>query len=197
MNNSRRLAILLSIVLGMLVGCGTSPKKTNAPSLQHTEQVTIDQKHTELMQRAIALMEKNDITAAEGYLHQVVSSYPGFAPALNNLALINYQRSRFSDAKRYIDQVLSFNSPAPNTFNLAGLIAVETGEYKMAQGYYEQALQKSPSFANAHYNLALLYDMYFQNLPKAIQHYEFYVAAIPTVDEATQQWIEELKRNVK
>lgn len=188
--------ITAMITLSILLGCA-STSRAPEPMAQRAEQTTIDQAHQDMMERAIALLRNNDATTAEGYLLQVVKAYPGFAPALNNLALIHFQRGDIATAKTYNDLVLSFDSPSAETLNLAGLIAVEMGAYQHAQQHYETALAKAGSFANAHYNLALLYDIYFQDLPKAIHHYERYLSAIPQVDEPVQQWVEELKRNVK
>ena len=70
------------------------------------------------------------------------------------------------------------------------------GHYKQAEAQYLAAIKLDAACASCHYNLALLYDLYYQDLGKAIGQYQAYLDHITNTDEDTQAWIEELKRNL-
>jgi len=62
---------------------------------------------------------------------------------------------------------------------------------------YLKAIEIKPAYANAQYNLALLYDIYLQEIELAIKHYEIYTSLLKKPDEATQEWINHLKGTLK
>lgn len=56
---------------------------------------------------------------------------------------------------------------------------VKTGDYREAVLAYEAALDGSPKFAEAHYQLALLYDGKLRNPVSAMHHYQRYLDLAP------------------
>jgi len=85
----------------------------------------------------------------------------------------------------------------PSTSGSATLIAVSRGKYKEAETHYLTAIKLDNKNASAHYNLALLYDVFYQDIRSAIPHYEQYLALINQEDEDTLNWVEELKLNLQ
>ena len=71
---------------------------------------------------------------------------------------------------------------------------VESAE---AKNDYLKAIQLKPDYINAQYNLALLYDIYLQDIKSAIQHYEIYLSLIDKPDEPTLEWVNHLKGTLK
>ena len=67
-------------------------------------------------------------------------------------------------------------------------------KYKQQKKHYKEAIENKNDYAIAHYNLALLYDIYFQDVAKAIPHYEKYMELINNEDKNTADWLEQIKR---
>ena len=65
-------------------------------------------------------------------------------------------------------------------------------QFSEAEKYYKTAISINKNFALAHYNLALLYDIYFQDIKRAYAQYLKYLSLVPD-DKETQAWADELK----
>ena len=102
---------------------------------------------------------------------------------------------QYPAAEQAINRALALENTSGEAFALAGLIQVAQGQYQQAEAKYQLAIKLQPNCASCHYNLALLYDLYYQDLPRAITQYQAYLDHITTTDDDTQAWIEELKRN--
>ena len=61
---------------------------------------------------------------------------------------------------------------------------------------YQQALSSDDSYANAHRNIAILYEIYRGEYDKALQHYHRYLALIGGEDREVSMWIADLERRV-
>lgn len=77
-------------------------------------------------------------------------------------------------------------------YNLA-VILVSQGNFEAAVREYERALRVRPDDAEAHYNLAVLYDTEIKNRPKALEHYRRYIETAPDGPDAgkVKLWIKE------
>jgi len=69
------------------------------------------------------------------------------------------------------------------------------GEIRLAEKNYKEAIKNKDDYAIAHYNIALLYDVYLQDIASAIPHYERYMTLTNNKDKATADWLEQLKNN--
>jgi tetratricopeptide (TPR) repeat protein len=185
---------LLGLLL--LVSC-SSTQPVNTGIAQSTHKSALGDQYRGDYAKALADLEANNNAQAANALTKVMANNPGFVAGWANLALAQLRAGDAAKAKQAMDNALQLDPQSAPLKNLAGLIAVEIGTYKDAEQYYEQALQLNPNLANAHYNLALLNDIHYQNVPKAIEHYERYIALINTADPDTEAWITELKRNLK
>ncbi len=80
--------------------------------------------------------------------------------------------------------------------NVLGLLAVEQKAFKKAETEYLLAVTLDKKLASAHYNLALLYDIYFQDIDKAYQSYQTYLSLNPN-DSKTRDWVDQLKYSLE
>ena len=80
---------------------------------------------------------------------------------------------------------------------MMGFIEKQKGNIVKARDYYLRAIEIKDNYALAHYNLALVYDIYIQDIPKAIGHYQKYLALIKRKDQKTAEWVEQLKASMK
>jgi Tfp pilus assembly protein PilF len=180
----------------LLVGCSTTSPTKSTQNLS-TSKTALSEKYRGDYKKALGDIEAKDYSQANSILNRVMAANSGFVEGWANLALVQLRLGNIVQAKHSATNAMQLELKSASLENLMGLIDVEDGAYKAAEQHYTQALRLDPNFANAHYNLALLNDIYYQNIAKAIQHYERYLALINSADPDTEAWIAELKRNLK
>jgi tetratricopeptide (TPR) repeat protein len=75
-----------------------------------------------------------------------------------------------------------------------GLAYEQQAKYRAAEASYLAALRRNPNDANAHYNLALLYEQQLDNPRQAAAHYRSYLDLRPDADDAdvVRAWLTEM-----
>jgi len=189
------LLLILSIFLG---GCASGPSKTpSAPPIvkkkDTNEQTPSIENLVTLYQDALTELSNNDFKIAEEYFLKVTKKHPDFAGPWANLALIYIKQGLYEKAEKHIQKSLTKNPKMAQALNMAGFIEEQKGNINKAKNYYEKSIEKNPGYTLAHYNLALLYDIYLQNIPEAIKHYQQYLSLLNDEDEEIENWVEELK----
>lgn len=193
-----KLVVAFAVAGTLLTACespGTQPT-TQAPSSNETSGPIQPSVLTELDKNiylnAVEQLSNGEYKKSEKTLVKLEKKYPHHQGIKINLATSYYQQKAFVRAKEICEQAMRSNESSPEIFNLLGLISVENKEFITGQQHYQRAIALNDNFANAHYNLALLYDIYFQDIPKAYQHYEKYLKLVPN-DTETTDWLEQLK----
>ena len=128
-------------------------------------------------------------------LQNLAKTNPQFPGVLINLAAIECQLQQWQAAGALLKRLPNAEQ-SPQALNLMGLVAQHSGQINQAEQYYLTAAQNPAAPAEAHYNLALLYDIYWQDPTKALPYYETYARARPE-DKAVSDWITEIKRKAK
>ena len=103
----------------------------------------------------------------------------------------------FADAKRYEEaaEALSMSAQfwpnSPRTFNNLGEVFRRTRQFEKAKGAYDKAVSLDPQYADAHYNLGILYDNHLRDRGKAANHYRKYLDLDPKSPDAAEvgQWL--------
>lgn len=180
----------------IMVGCTSSPSKQGEPvtSPVHTQFTPSEKKAYEL---ALTHIKTGELEKAERSLVKLGQAHAGDLAVWINLTAVYYYNNKLDQASTTLSQARKINPDIADIHNLAGLIAVERGEYKEAEKSYLAALMLDKSHSKAHYNLALIYDIFYQDLAKAIIHYEHYLKLNPQEDKDTLSWVEELKLSLK
>lgn len=193
---ARRGCILLVSVILLLAGCASSPPAPQGIA-QSTGKSSLNEKYRSDYQKALKALEAKEYDQAGIALSRIMADNVGFVEGWANLALAQLRAGNIPQATQSAQNAAQLEPQSAPLENLLGLINVESGAYKRAEQHYARALQLDPNLANAHYNLALLNDVYYQNIASAIQHYQRYLALINNADPDTEAWVEELKRNLK
>lgn len=154
-------------------------------------------KKQQLYQRGIDALNSFDDTAARQIFQQFIDKYPTMSGAYVNLALIAYRQDDFPKAVELVNQTLDLNPSQAEAYHLRAQLQINNGNINDAREDYLKALQIKPNYGNAHYNLALLYDIYLQDIQQASIHYEIYLSLPGQKDEATKDWVNHLKGILK
>lgn len=145
---------------------------------------------------AIQLMKGGKLEDALVILQGITAQHPSLSGPLVNQGLIYIRQSKWEDALHALDAALKTNQQNPYAWNLRGLVLRETGKFADARASYERALALDPLYAKAHFNLAVLADLYLHDLPLALSHYEKYQALQKKPDQAVNNWIADLRNRL-
>ncbi len=192
--------LILTLSLLLLEGCATSPSSTLSPKHSNKEQSSIrtpSEVEITLYRQAITDLSNHNFAEAEVSFLNMIKKQPDLAGPWANLALVYIKQQQFEKAENTIQTALKKNPNMAQALNLAGYIANRKGRINEAKQFYEKAIINKPDYALAHYNLALLYDVYLQDISKALEYYQQYLSLISDEDKNTKDWVEELKLNIK
>lgn len=175
---------------------------TSTPQEKQTTKSTFNQTETTTYQEALKSVQASESAAGEldkatVELNKLTKAHPGHSGAAINLATVLYKSKKIDEASRALDNAKKINPNIPEIYNLSGLIDVEKGAYNSAEKKYLAAIKLKKNFAEAHYNLALVYDLFYQDFGKAISEYEEYLTLTGNADKATITWVAELKLKQK
>ena len=145
-------------------------------------------------QQAIVLLKANQLDEAFALLETVHQKAPQLAGPLLNQALIHVQRQQYKEAATLLEKAITGNSKNPYAYNLQGFVYRQLGQFKNARTAYETALQLSPNYAKAHFNLGVLAELYLQELPLALAHFEAYQKTQKSEDATVAKWIIDLQK---
>jgi Flp pilus assembly protein TadD len=147
--------------------------------------------------KAIDAMANNDNKLAESILTKLTTSHPALAGPWNNLGIIQYRENNYDAAMTSAQQAIKINPASAEAFNLLAMSEVQLGHINKARQHYTTAIDLKPDYANAQYNIALLYDIYYQDIDNAILHYIKYLELVKSDDKATRDWLDQLVRQRK
>lgn len=179
-----------------LAGCATQmpPEKSADVTAVPTQLTPAEAKS---YRDALRSVESGDARKAINSLKKLSQAHSGQAGIWLNLAIAYYHGGALDEAETALARAQGLNSRIPEAHNLAGLIAVDRGDYPAAEKHYQTALKLNKNFADAFYNLALLYDIFHQDVKRAIDAYQGYLKLLDQEDKTTAAWVEELKLTLK
>jgi tetratricopeptide (TPR) repeat protein len=118
--------------------------------------------------------EKNELDKAAEHYQLVVSLNPGMEEAHNNLGVIYYLKGNFREAGAEYRKALGLNPGNLTSLINVGLVYKSQGQTKKAIEVMEDVLTEDTFQAEAHYNLAILYEeMGHQEM--ATWHYTLFI----------------------
>ena len=182
-------SLLLCLIL-LLAGCASAPTPPEASNTTAKRQAEANR---EIAMYAIAMadIQDNKLQTAQALLTKITDKHPELAGPWANLALIDIKNKDYAKARQHVNKAL------PQAYNLLGYLDKQDGNINQAIADYQQAIAKKPDYAVAHYNVALLYDIYLQDIPNAIAHYKRYLVLTNNQDQRTADWVHELESSQK
>lgn len=145
---------------------------------------------------AIAAAKEGKIEKAIILLEQVTQANPGYAVAFTDLGLQYLRKDNLQAADLAFEKSIALNSSDFVAYNHRGVIMRKRGDFAGAKKLYLSAIDQNPYYANAHLNIAVLYDIYLYDLDQAMYHYKKYQSLTRNDDKLVGKWIIDLKRRI-
>ena len=196
--------ITILLLSTILVACQNTPTKETIPQTKAitplvanvtttTIATPLSPNETVNYQQGLDYLYIQQYTEAQKILEPIAKNHPQHFGAWVNLSTAYYGENNIHAAQNAAQHAVKIDDKEPDIHNLLGLLAVEDKQYKTAEASYLLAIKIAPKFALAHYNLALLYDIYYQDIPTAYKHYNLYLTNTKQEDTKTQEWVDQLK----
>lgn len=127
---------------------------------------------------AACQLQQDKLTAAEQTLRRALAVDPNDPDALSLQGLLEFRLERYDAAEATLSKAAQLNPDSALTQNYLGVVLSQKGHRKAAETAFRRAIQIDPGYAEAHYNLAVLYAHQRPTFPAlARYHYEKAVAA--------------------
>ncbi len=147
-------------------------------------------------QQALQLLRAGQTDQALAIFKSLTQQYPTLTgPALNQ-ALILQKQGRLQDAVKVLKKAAYGPTRDPRVMNQLGVVSRQAGLFQDARQAYQAALRLAPGYDKAHYNLAVLADVYLGDLTLAIAEFEKYQSLQETRDKRVDGWLKDLRRRV-
>ena len=157
---------------------------------------------TKKFEDAIAKMEDGDRAEAIAAFEQFIADHPEYPGAYVNLAILYAEENRNSEAMAQLEMALVLDDDYVYALNQKGLLQRKQGDFEGARESWLACTRSTPDYANAWYNLGVLYDLYLQDLPAALEAYTRYQQIVLSSSEDAEEdakvakWIKDLERRL-
>ena len=196
---SRICVVSQMLLLTALVsGCGATSTSRPAAGESGTpvEARDVPERARTMYEQAVAIMASGDLLEAQLRFQEFLLQYPAYPGAHVNLAIIFASNGDDTGAENSITDALMIDPEHPAALNQLGMLLRRQGKFSDAEAAYTRAITADPDYALAHYNLAVLNELYLQRLDVALQHFERY-QALGNDDKQVEKWIADLKRRIE
>lgn len=187
--------IRLLIISLLLSSCATTNDSTMSPSSSGADPLVQSDSEKARYNNALSLLNNNQLEAAREIFLEFKSERPELAGPYANLAVIALKNNNYDKAFELVSSAVKKNPEFPEALNLLAYLEQTKGEIASAKKHYLDAIKYKEDYALAHYNIALLYDIYLQDIESAIPHYERYMSLINNQDKQTADWLEQIKQS--
>lgn len=184
--------ILFILAVVSITACQTSTTKSDKTQVSKSELSTeVKQKYA----YALQLMGAGNNDAALKMLNDVSDLNDSLSGPYVNRGLIYLKLNDKTKAEQQFKDAIDRNAENVTALNQLGVLLREKKDFAGARTNYEAALSANENHANSHLNLGILCDIYLQDKPCAMQHFEAYLA-LKGEDEAVENWVVDLKEQL-
>lgn len=110
-----------------------------------------------LYQRALSLLQENDIEGAKRLLLRTITLAPTTREAYRQLGILSMQEGEYDDAAYFFTKTLELNPRDPNLYVILGKIYNRMSKFDKAKEAYLDSLGMNPNNFNAVYDLGGLH----------------------------------------
>ncbi len=201
------------MVLSLLAGCGAVEKIKTAPTVQEShhskslkverlqdgregfvimENPQMDEASRRDFDRAVRMMEAEQYERAAELLEKIIEKSPGVTAPYINLAIACRHLGYTERSEEYLKAAMNLIPEHPAASNEYGQLLRRTGKFSESRAIYEKGIAGFPDYYPLHKNLGILCDLYLNDAPCALEHYEIYSRAMPE-DKQVKLWIADLR----
>jgi len=196
-------AVLLVVAATIIAACNSTPTRQTAAAPARieitdsfgftiTEEARISGDVRSDYDRALDLLGAGQLREGTALLESVAAKSPDLSAPRIDLAVAYRNQGDLVAAESHLEQALGVNPNHPTALNELGIIYRQTARFAEARRSYELALAVYPGYHYARRNLAVLCDLYLDDLDCARENYEAYMATVHS-DEEASMWL----RNVR
>jgi tetratricopeptide (TPR) repeat protein len=200
-----RRAINCILLAALIAGCSAPmpvpppvapkpppPTAQQAPAQEDSGKIVKTQ-----FEQAIAFMKAGQDEEASALFSNIAKLEPKLASPHTNLGILYHRQGKLEEAEAAFKQALQLDAKDYVAANYLGMIYRSQGKFGDAEAAYKQALAANPDYGYAHLNLAILYDIYLDNLPMALDHYKQYQRLSGDSDKQLVGWLADLRQRMK
>ncbi len=191
-NHSYQQIIISVILLTTLSACQMLPIRSDTDKKANTE---ISSEVRQKYAYALQLMGAGNDDAALKVFNGVSQLNDGLSGPYVNRGLIYLRADKKKQAEQQFRAAINRNAENVTALNQLGVLLREKKEFKAARKNYEAALAVDNNHANTHLNLGVLCDIYLQDKPCAMEHFQAYIK-LNGEDEAVANWIIDLQEQL-
>ncbi|CAA0102528.1 tetratricopeptide repeat protein [Zhongshania aliphaticivorans] len=145
---------------------------------------------------ALASMQAGDIESAKSALIAITEKAPNYSGPWTNLGIISAGQRQYDQAENYFNQALKCQDKNTVAMNWLGYLSSVKKEYSSASMWYSRAIAIDPTYAEAHLNLAMLYEANLHRPKEALDHYRVYQAQTGGKNMLVSAWIRNLEESM-
>ena len=145
---------------------------------------------------AMRALRAGEMDQASLTFQELALRYPTLVSPLINLGLMEQKQNRHESAVSYFVRALERAPDSPVVYTNLGVSYRNLGKLKDAETVYLAAIAADSNYPQAHFNLAILQDVYLQNPEKAIHEYETYQSLLTVPDTKVTAWIKDIKGRI-
>jgi len=158
------------------------------------EPVDLDQLAYE---EAIAALKNGATDKALKQLTRLSLDAPDKPRLFTNLGLAHFQLQQSELAEQAFQQAIERDPDDAVAHNHLGILQRRQGRFQDALVEYQRAIKIDAKYAGAHLNLGILFDLYLQDLEKALQQYRRYLDLTNEENAQIAGWIVDIERRLK
>ncbi len=204
---SNRAAVVLCLAL--LPACqsviDSIPKPGEPPPPQPTVEATAPtpeaapppaDRNQLAYEEAITALKSDNVYHANAILEKISREAPDKPFIFTNLGLTYLKLEKTELAEQAFRQAIARDDRDAVAYNHLGILLRQKGEFDEARKSYQRAIEIDSNYARAHLNLGILFDIYLQDLNKALKQYQAYQALVSEEDAQVAGWILDIERRL-
>lgn len=181
------------VLLTLLGGCSLLTPRPVPADTASTAAQPLPDALISAYQHGLVLLQGEDADAALAHWHSLSGQWPEYPGVWSNLALSHRRLQQYGDGLAAAQQALQVQDGFCPALKVQALLLRDNGRFRDAEGAYQQAMACDPQDAALPYNLGILYDLYLQDLSRALDYYRQAQVLLQEEDSTLAMWITDLQ----
>jgi len=187
-----RCTELLLLCCALLSGCAgvpAPPESETATAGAAAAPAVVIEDVDAAFAESLQLMQTGDWNTAADRLTAITATEPKASGAWTNLGITQVKLGDSAAAETAFRKAIDSNRRQVEAWNQLGMLQRRAGRLEEAAASWQAALEIDPLHADAHWNLAILYDRHQPDPAQALAHYTQYRELTRSDDPQLAQWI--------